>query len=221
MNFSTKAINYFLKLKSPEKLLSGINILNPYESPEVQIAIKRFYNKYYSDNKERLFMFGINPGRFGGGLTGISFTDPVALKEHCGIQNNLGNRKELSSNFIYETITAFGGVEEYFSKVFMTALFPLALTHKGKNFNYYDDKILFNILKPIIVNSIQKQLRFGARKDKVIILGKNNAAYFKSINDEYGLFKKFLVLDHPRFIMQYRKRYLKKYILDYIKALSS
>jgi hypothetical protein len=39
-----------------------------------------FYQKYYADNKKRSLIIGINPGRFGAGVTGIPFTDPIRLK---------------------------------------------------------------------------------------------------------------------------------------------
>jgi len=220
MYFSTKAANYFLNLKTPDKILKGINIINPYESREVRKIVKEFLTKFYSDNKERLFMIGINPGRFGGGLTGISFTDPVALREYCGIQNNLGSKTELSSKYIYEMIAAFGGAEKFFSKVFMTALFPLALTNNGKNFNYYDDKKLFDSLKSEIKKSLETQILFGSKKEKVVILGKKNAEYFRLINDELKFFGKIIVLDHPRFIMQYRQRSMKDYVNSYIRAIN-
>ena len=73
---------------------------------------------------------GINPGRFGGGLTGISFTDPVALKKYCGIDNQLRNKEELSSKFVYEVINHFGGVNKFFSKVFSFCSLP-ASTNQG------------------------------------------------------------------------------------------
>lgn len=219
MYFSTKAANYFLNLKTPDKILKGISIINPYESGEVRKIVNEFFTKFYSDNKERLFMIGINPGRFGGGLTGISFTDPVALREYCGIQNNLGSKTELSSKFIYEMIAAFGGAEKFFSKVFMTALFPLALTQNGNNFNYYDDKKLFNTLKPEIKKSLETQIRFGSKKEKVLILGKKNAEFFNLINKDLGIIKNEIVLDHPRFIMQYKQRFRKDYIKNYIAAI--
>ena len=107
--FAEKAIKYFTNLKSPINLPPKIYIANPYESKEVKRVVKKFFIKYFNDNNKRIFIFGINPGRFGGGLTGISFTDPVALKDECGIENNLGKHKELSSRFIYKFINEFGG----------------------------------------------------------------------------------------------------------------
>lgn len=109
MSFSTKAIKYFCGLEAPKLNSLDVKIINPYNGAEVNQAVKKFYTKFYSDENDRLFMIGINPGRFGGGLTGISFTDPVALREQCGIENNLGNRKELSSKFVYSVAEKYGG----------------------------------------------------------------------------------------------------------------
>lgn len=219
MLFSTRAINYFLSIKTSVCLPDGIEIINPYMLSEVKDVVSDFYNKFYNDDNERIYMIGINPGRFGGGLTGIVFTDPVALKEYCGIENRLGVRKELSSKFIYEMINTFGGVRKFFSSVFMTALFPLALTHNGKNFNYYDDIKIYELLQQEIIKSIRKQIEFGARRDKVIILGKKNSDFFSQLNEEYNLFSKVFVLDHPRFIMQYRNKQINKYISSYLNTI--
>jgi hypothetical protein len=195
-------------------------MMNPYKSDGVQEVVKKFYTKYYSDDKNRLFMIGINPGRFGGGLTGIAFTDPVALGKNCRIENRLGEKKELSSKFIYNVVDVFGGPENYFSKVFLTSLFPFAITKEKKNYNYYDDKSLSNKLKEDIISNLKRQISFGARKDCSIILGKKNADYFKLINDKYKFFDKLLILEHPRYIMQYKMKMLNSYINKYIKAIN-
>ena len=220
MSFANKTIKYFLNLREPKHLPSGISIVNPYKSKEVRISVKEFYATHFDDNNERLFVFGINPGRFGGGLTGISFTDPVALRDRCGIENNLGNQKELSSKFIYETIEACGGIEKFYSKIYLAALYPFALIKNNKNYNYYDDKVLFETLKPEIVKSVSLQINFGAKREKVVILGKKNADYFKLINVEYAFFKQIIVLDHPRYIMQYRSKIINEYIEKYVNAFS-
>ncbi len=220
-SFAAKASNYFTKLKSPTKLPFGIYTLNPYEKAEVKKAVKEFYQKYYNDDRKRIYILGINPGRFGGGLTGISFTDPVALRKHCGIDNQLGNKEELSSKFVYEVINRFGGVKKFFSYFFLSAVYPLALINDGKNYNYYDDKKLFTFLRPQLMNSLKEQTKFGADRKVVICLGKKNADYLKMLNDEINLFYKIEVLDHPRFIMQYRKKKIQDYIAKYIAVLNS
>jgi hypothetical protein len=216
ITFSNKATTYFTSLHRSKKLSRGISIINPYNNQHVRGFVGEFFSKFYNDNSDRLFVIGINPGRFGGGLTGISFTDPVALREKCGIQNNLGTRRELSSIFIYKVIDCFGGVEKFFSKVFLTALYSLTITKDGKNYNYYDEKRLFESLKQEIVKSVSAQIDFGAERKKVIILGKKNATFFKRINEEHNFFKDIVVIDHPRYIMQYKRKQIDSYLKKYI-----
>lgn len=219
MSFASKAIKYFCYLKSSHKKIGEIEIINPYNFQEVKFVVKEFFKKYYDDNSDRIFIIGINPGRFGGGLTGISFTDPVALREHCGIENNLGNKRELSSRFIYQLANEFGGTKKFFSRVFLTALYPFALIHNGKNYNYYDDKSLALRLTEDIIKNISAQISFGARRDFAILLGKKNAHYFIPINKEMKYFDKLIILDHPRYIMQYRLKSVDRYIKKYIEVI--
>jgi len=220
MTFSALAIKYFSNLKNPARLPKDLEILNPYRITVVRSVVKSFYEKFFNDENERLFVFGINAGRFGGGLTGISFTDPVALRENCKIENDLGTRKELSSKFIYTVVERFGGVEKFFSNVFLTALYPFAMTKNGKNYNYYEDKALAEKLKPEIVQTIQSQIDFGAQRDLAILLGKKNAEYFSNLNEEHNFFRRIVVLEHPRYIMQYRLKKIDEYIKKYIDAIN-
>ena len=217
--FAEKAIKYFTNLKTLDNLPVGIDIANPYESQDVKKVVRKFFNKYFNDNDDRVFIFGINPGRFGGGLTGISFTDPVALKEECGIENDLGTQKELSSKFIYKFINEFGGAESFYKKYFISALFPLALIKEGKNHNYYDSPDLYKALKPHIINTIKKQIDFGANKKFAVSLGKKNCDYLNRINDEYGFFEDVRFVEHPRYIMQYRLKSIDLYLNKFQKVL--
>ncbi len=220
MSFADKAIKYFCRLKTPDLNSDKTELLNPYLSGDVKDVVKKFYRKFYDDDNKRIFIVGINPGRFGGGLTGISFTDPVALQEFCGIENNLGYHKELSSKFIYSVAIRFGGVDKFFSKVFLTALYPFALIKNGKNFNYYDDKSIAENLKPDIVKNIKAQIQFGARRDIIVLLGKKNAEYFSQLNAENNFSDKIIIVEHPRYIMQYKLKSVDKYIDKYLEAIS-
>ncbi len=219
--FSSKAIDYFSNLKSPVKLPPQIEVLNPYENDAVKNTVNAFYQKFYNDDRKRIYILGINPGRFGGGLTGISFTDPVALRKHCGIDNQLGTKEELSSKYVYEVISHFGGVKKFFSQFFLSAIYPLALINDGKNYNYYHNKKLFTFLRPQLMNSLKQQTKFGADNKVAICLGKKNAEYLKVLNDELELFGRIETLDHPRFIMQYRKKKIDDYIAKYLSVLAT
>lgn len=138
--FANKAIRFFLNLSVTYELPDKVQTMNPYKDQNVKKAVTGFYKKFYSDKRKRVYIVGINPGRYGGGITGIAFTDPIALKKKCKIKIDLGNRRELSSKFIYEMIDSYGGVRKFFSDFFLTAIFPLAILKNGKNHNYYDDK---------------------------------------------------------------------------------
>jgi len=185
-------------------------------------CVKTFYTKYFSDQRKRIFLFGINPGRFGSGLTGISFTDPVALREKCGIENQLGNKKELSSEFIYRVIDAYGGAEKFYKDFFITAVCPLGFMKGDKNFNYYDDMKLMLAVTPFIQETFSQQIELGARKEALICIGSGqNRKFIELLNQQVGYFDKIISLEHPRFIMQYKRKKLDSYIDQYLSVLNS
>lgn len=219
-SFADRAIEYFTSLKSPQRLPGGIQITNPFKKTNVRDVIVRFYKKFFDDNNKRVYIIGINPGRFGGGLTGISFTDPVALRESCRIENDLGNQKELSSKFIYKVIEKYGGVKKFHSQYYLTALYPFAILKDGKNYNYYDSSNLYKRLTPAIMGSLKKQAGFGANKKYAVCLGKKNAKYLIKINNELDLFKEIRILDHPRYVMQYRLKLVDSYIDNYLEKFT-
>jgi len=219
--FSRKAIAFFANLRSPINLPDTITVLNPYKNAEVKRITNDFYCCFFNDTNERIFILGINPGRFGGGVTGIAFTDPIALEEYCGIKSSLIKKPELSSKFVYSFINEFGGAKKFYSKFFISAIYPLALLHNGKNYNYYDSKELYQHLKPDLISYLQNQVNAGARKDVVICLGKKNAVYLNELNNNLRCFRKLIVLEHPRFIMQYRLKEKDFYINKYIDVLTS
>lgn len=220
--FSSKILDFYDTLVFPANLLSaGVSVINPCAIPEVQALVKGFYSKFFSDAKNRVFVFGINPGRFGSGVTGIPFTDPIALEEYCSIPNSLEKKRELSSRFVYDFIQQWGGAKDFYQHFFLTAVSPLGFSRKGLNYNYYDDPKFFSKIKPFILDSIKAQIACGASREVVILFGtgKNQKA-FNDINDEHGFFKKVYALEHPRFIMQYKRKDLKKYLKKYQRIFS-
>ena len=221
LSFADRSVSFFLNLSQPSNLPKNIHTMNPYETEDVKKIVIEFYKKYFNDNSKRILALGINPGRFGGGITGVSFTDPIALENFCGIKNSFVKKKEISSEFIYSFITKFGGAEKFYSKCFISALYPLALIKDGLNYNYYDGKRLYKILKPAIVDSVKTQIDFGSRTDFVICLGRKNSLYLKEINDEQKFFGKIIVLDHPRYIMQYKRKSMSKYLEEYLQAFNN
>jgi len=144
-----------------------LRVLDAHQREDVREVCRSFYKKYYSDNNKRHLLLGINPGRFGGGVTGIPFTDPIRLEKVCGINPAFAGQKkqELSSVFIYDMIDAFGGAEKFYKQFYFSAVSPLGFIKNGKNLNYYDDKDLLRDIQPFIIDCLYKQISFGIETD--------------------------------------------------------
>lgn len=219
--FGDRALNFYTTLSAIDGLPSSIQVMNPYARSEIRRYVESFLRKFFSDNRERVYVFGINPGRFGAGVTGVTFTDPVALEHFCGIPNELEKRREVSSEFVYEFIERWGGVEMFYRDFFLTAVSPLGFTRNGTNYNYYDDHGVFAILKPFIVRTLKDQLALGARRAAAILFGTGrNQQAFSELNQEHRFFKRVYAVEHPRFIMQYRRKRLRDYLRRYQEAFS-
>ncbi|GAB3342129.1 hypothetical protein GCM10027299_56690 [Larkinella ripae] len=218
--FADRAIPYYYHLTEPENLPPGVGALNPYRQPEVQSIVRQFYDTFFRDTNPRVYVLGINPGRFGAGVTGISFTTPQNLKRYCGIDNNLPPTPELSSRFIYQIVEAFGGAEAFYGRFFLSSLYPLALVKEGKNYNFYDDKATTATLWPAIIASIEQQLTFGCNRNVAVCLGRKNEAFLQKVNREHGFFGRIVTLDHPRYILQYRSRDIESYVDRYVTTLA-
>ncbi|MEP6794154.1 MAG: uracil-DNA glycosylase family protein [Saprospiraceae bacterium] len=177
-----------------------------------------FYHKYYNDVKKRTFILGINPGRFGAGITGIPFTDPIRL-ESLGIENSFQKRQELSSVFIYDMIRDHGGPEIFYTEYYIASLSPLGFVKDGRNYNYYDDRGLAEAVKPFIIQNIESQIKFGADLHKVFCLGQGkNFEFLKELNQEYKWWKEVIPLPHPRWVMQYKLKQKESFIELYKSA---
>ncbi len=220
--FGNKAIEFYSNLNFNTELPQGIELLDPFVNPETQSIVQSFYSKFFCDDRERIMLLGINPGRFGAGVTGIAFTDPIRLEDACGIPNNFEKRSELSSRFVYEIIHAFGGAEEFYSRFYLSAVCPVGFVRSGRNLNYYDDKELENSLRGFILSTLNQQLRMGISRDRVFCLGEGkNYKYLQELNNEVGLFNEITALPHPRWVMQYRYKKKEEYIQSYLEELSN
>jgi hypothetical protein len=196
--------------------------MNPYEDARVRRYLRAFLGGFFDDDRERVLVFGINPGRLGAGITGITFTDPVALADFCGIQNHLPRKREPSSVFIYDFIHHWGGPRAFYRSFFLTALCPLGFLRGPNNLNYYDDPRLARAVTPFIVRSIERHIAFGARTDSVIIIGAGtNKRFFDALNERHRFFDRVLTVEHPRFIQQYRYRSRDQYLLKYGEVFRS
>ena len=207
-------------------LPEGFAVVNPFtENGETLAIMERFYRKFYHDNRKRKFIIGINPSRHGAGITGVPFTDTKRLKDVCGIEMRTAHSHEPSSVFVYDVIERYGGPSDFYNDFYINSPFPLALVrHNGNNrwinANYYDDKSLFEAVKPFMVTTLKKHFSLPVDASKVYVLGKKNAEYLAKINAEEKLFGELITLEHPRFIQQYKSREKAGYLLKYLNLLT-
>ncbi len=225
--FADKIISFNKQLNYSGSLPNDFQVLNPYLSnPETLKVMQQFYHKYYNDNKQRKFIVGINPSRHGAGVTGVPFTDTKRLESVCGIPMESAHTHEISSVYVYDVIEEFGGAKKFYQEFYINSPFPLAIIRQTKNnswinANYYDDLQLFKNVKSFMIDSLKKHIALGLDTQEVFILGKKNATFITKINEEAKLFEKITVLEHPRYIQQYKSKEKQFYIDKYIMALSS
>jgi hypothetical protein len=213
-------IKYYTELQPPAKLPNKIEWLYPQQDPEVLSVVETFCNKFYDDDNERTVLLGINPGRFGAGITGVNFTASKELEEYCGIKHPFKKRSELSAEFIYKVINAYGGVRPFYNQFFIGSVCPLGFTKEGKNINYYDDKDLMQAVQPFITRNMERFLSYNVNRNRVICIGgEKNYKYLSALNEKHNWFKTIDIVPHPRFIMQYRRKYLHEYINQYLEVL--
>ncbi len=202
-----RILEYFQGIDPNWKLPKGVSLIYPFKQADTLEAMSAFYSKYYHDSQPRKLILGINPGRLGAGVTGVPFTDPIHLDEHCAIENPFKKKHELSSIYVFELIKTMGGPDEFFRKFYISSTCPLGFTKDGINYNYYDDPKLFKAVKKYIVQYIEEQIDFGLDVDRVFCWGKGkNFKFLNKLNQEYNWFKKIVPQPHPRWIMQYRRK---------------
>ncbi|TDG35641.1 SMUG2 DNA glycosylase family protein [Pedobacter changchengzhani] len=225
--FGEKVIDFNSQLHYLGNLPEGFMVLNPYfDNPETMAVMKDFYHKFYHDNEERKFIIGINPSRHGAGVTGVPFTDTKRLESICGIKMESARTHEVSSVFVYDLIEEYGGPETFYKQFYINSPFPLAIIRHVKdgrwvNANYYDEPALFEMVKDFMIDSLKKHISLGLDTSEVFILGKKNATFIQKLNKEAKLFDRLTVLEHPRFIQQYKFKERYQYIDRFILTLNN
>lgn len=198
-----------------------VEAMFPWQQPEVKAIMETFYQKYFSDNNERTLLLGINPGRLGGGVTAIPFTDPINMERYCGIPNDFQKKHELSSEFIYAVIEAFGGATAFYQHYLFSSTSPIGFTKNGVNLNYYDDKALQTYIEPYVVGWFEEQLSWNISRKRAIVLGQGkNFDYLTKLNQKHHFFDVLETVPHPRWVMQYRRRFLQDFVAEYLQKLA-
>ena len=222
-----KVIDFNRNLQYSDELPENFRVINPYlDNPETLDVMQQFYQKFYNDSNSRKFIVGINPSRHGAGVTGVPFTDTKRLESICGITMHSAHTHEISSVFLYDMISEFGGAAAFYKQFYINSPFPLAIVRKSKegnwlNANYYDDKTLFETVKDYMIASLKQHISLGLDTSKVYILGKKNATFIQKLNKEANLFGNMKVLEHPRYIQQYKSKEKQLYIDKYILTLNN
>ena len=225
--FGEKVIDFNRNLQYSDELPENFRVINPYlDNPETLDVMQQFYQKFYNDSNSRKFIVGINPSRHGAGVTGVPFTDTKRLESICGITMHSAHTHEISSVFLYDMISEFGGAAAFYKQFYINSPFPLAIVRKSKegnwlNANYYDDKTLFETVKDYMIASLKQHIGLGLDTSEVYILGKKNATFIQKLNKEANLFGNMKVLEHPRYIQQYKSKEKQLYIDKYILTLNN
>lgn len=224
-SIASKIIRFNRDLQYGGELPDGFQVMNPYgNNPETMQVMETFYRRFYDDGTSRKFLIGINPSRHGAGVTGVPFTDTKRLESDCGIRMETARTHEVSSVFMYDMIRAYGGTDTFYRDFYINSPFPLAIIRKTKtgnwiNANYYDDRLLFEMVRPFMIQSLKAHISIGVHTNKVYILGKKNAQFLERINQREKLFDEMVVLEHPRYIQQYQSKNKDFYIKKYLETL--
>lgn len=223
--FAARMKSFNRRLRLNATLPLGIRAMNPFvEGPLALRCADDFYDKYYADEKPRWGIFGINPGRFGAGLTGVPFTDFKRMQQICRIDTDGNSSNEPSSFFIYTMIAAMGGAARFYRRFYINSLSPLGFVQEKSNgrevnYNYYDDPKLFEAVKPFMVKTLRQQIALGLRREKAFCLGKKNLLYFAKLNEEHGFFDELVEVPHPRYVVQYKFKLMDTYVEEYCQKL--
>jgi len=220
MKWNEALYRYYTALQPPP-VPDGISWLNPYKQTGVRHILQQFLEKYYNDTERRHLLLGINPGRFGAGVTGVNFTAPRQLQKECGIIHPFRDQSELSAEFIYEMIGALGGPTAFYKHYFIGSVCPLGFTRAAKNLNYYDEKDLVEAVEPFITDSINQLVQMPFCLDVCYCIGgEKNYKFLSALNKKYQWFQQIVSLPHPRFIMQYRRKQKQEYVELYRRVLT-
>jgi len=94
--------------------------------------IEAFYVRYYA-TKPSIVLCGINPGRYGAGLTGVPFLDFASLSKL--LPNVKRSDEEKSAQFFFQIVSHFGA-EDFFRTFYVTNVSWVGYEKDGKNCNY-------------------------------------------------------------------------------------
>ncbi|WP_409305568.1 uracil-DNA glycosylase family protein [Peribacillus sp. SCS-155] len=195
-----------------ELKLEGVSLLTGFVK-KVNL-VHKFYSAYYKEERERIVLCGINPGRLGAGKTGVPFIDFASLSYLLpGIDTA---DSELSATFIFSIINKLGyGV--FFNKVYLTNISWFGFSKEGRNYNYYR---LPNHLQTQFTNGFIKEMEIVKPKT-IIPLSKQVEKTINRMQVQNLINPQILIaqaLAHPYYYSNFRTRY-NRGIKTYIEAI--
>ena len=212
-----QVINFYANFRKTNFFDSSYQLHNPFDAPSRRAAIEEFCAKFYDDDKPRVHLIGINPSRLVTSSTGVNYTDGFALKEFCGIDNSFSKSRELTATFFYEMINQVGGSETFYSRVFAWAALPVAITDGNSYTNYYD--VPEESVRELVLNNLRWMMSLPNLGRLVIVGTGENKKFLESLPGYPFGYNEIVSLPHPRWIMQYNRKNIAKYVDEYCKAL--
>ena len=214
-----------LTAKQLPVLPAKYSFMNPFADGQALAISEDFYSKYYGDDSPRRIILGINPGRHGAGLTGVPFTDSKKLDELSLDPRGITSH-EPSAVFVYRVIAAWGGPEAFYKAFYFNSPLPLGLLRVNErgnlvNANYYDNASLLRATRPLIEQSMERYMAMPIRRDVAWCLGQgDNFRRLQEFNAAKGYFDDIIPLPHPRYVVQYRNKYMDDHVAAMVRSLS-
>ncbi len=223
-----KIIDYYkwLSLQNIE-LFDKYKIVNPYKQERIIKIVEVFYNKYFDDNHNRYLILGASPARRGTSATGIPFEDEEHIYKLTGESINNFYINKNSSNFLYDVMENYGGIDKFYSDFFLEFVCPLGIVNINNknnevNVNYYENRKLQSYLNDFIKKSLDELIKIGINREVCYCIGSGeNYQYLLKLNEENHYFKRIVALEHPRYIMQYNKDKTAFYMNKYLNELNN
>jgi len=98
-------------------------------------GINAFCQKFYGDVIPHVMISGINPGRFGAGMTGIPLLDFMSLSQLISGTDRV--ELEKSASFIFQVVRRLG-IETFLRTFYVNNFSSVGYLRNEKNLNYYD-----------------------------------------------------------------------------------
>jgi len=174
-------------------------------------VMEDFWRRFYPEELPRRVICGLNPGRFGAGLTGVPFTDFQTLSRW--MPSVEGQDTEPSAQFFAKIVDAIG-VDSFFQRFYVTNVSAVGYVKDGRNLNYHD--LPADALE-VVEQNFTEEMRLVA-PTRVVALGKHAyATVKKTLPSDIDI----TYLAHPSWIMTYRRRELDAWVQRYVGALLS